>query len=53
MEVTNIKKMKDIEDENLQLKQMFADLSLECHALNETREIIERWLAEYNSERPH
>jgi putative transposase len=30
MEAPDIKKMKDLEDENRRLKQMFADLSLEC-----------------------
>jgi putative transposase len=33
MEASDIKKMKDLEDENRRLKQMFADLSLECRAL--------------------
>lgn len=33
MEASDIKKMKDMEDENRRLKQMFADLSLECRAL--------------------
>ena len=28
MEATDIKKIKDLEDENRRLKQMFADLSL-------------------------
>jgi len=29
MEVTDIKKIKDLKDENRRLKQMFTDLSLE------------------------
>lgn len=33
MEASNIKKMKNLEDENRRLKQMFADLSLKCRAL--------------------
>ena len=33
MDASDIKKMKDLEDENRRLKQMFADLSLECRAL--------------------
>ncbi len=32
MEASTIKKMKDLEDENRRLKQMFSDLSLECRA---------------------
>ena len=39
MEVSDIKKMKDLEDENRRLKQMFADLSLECWAL---KHVIEK-----------
>jgi len=33
MEAADIKKIKDLEDNNRRLKQMFADLSLECRAL--------------------
>ena len=33
MESSDIKKIKDLEDENRRLKQMFADLSLENRAL--------------------
>ena len=32
MEAVDIKKSKDLEDENRRLKQMYADLSLECWA---------------------
>ncbi len=39
MEACDIKKMKDFEDENRRLKQMFAELSLECRAL---KDIIEK-----------
>ncbi|WP_421930420.1 IS3 family transposase [Pantoea ananatis] len=39
MEASDIKKMKDLEDESRRLKQMFADLSLECRAL---KEVIEK-----------
>ncbi len=38
MEASNIKKMKDLEGENHRFKQMFADLSLECRALNDVIE---------------
>lgn len=31
--MSEIKKMKDLEDENCRLKEMFANLSLECRAL--------------------
>ncbi|KHT23409.1 transposase [Pectobacterium carotovorum subsp. carotovorum] len=41
MEASDIKKMKDLEDENQRLKQMFADLSLECRAL---KDVIEKKL---------
>ena len=40
-EASDIKKMKDLEDENRRLKQMFADLSLECRAL---KDVIEKKL---------
>ena len=41
MEASDIKKMKDLEDENRRLKQMFADLSLENRAL---KDVIEKKL---------
>lgn len=40
-EAADIKKIKDLEDENRRLKQMFADLSLECRAL---KDVIEKKL---------
>lgn len=39
MEASDIKKMKDLEDENRRLKQMFVDLSLECREL---KDVIEK-----------
>lgn len=41
MEASDIKKMKNLEDENRRLKQMFADLSPECRAL---KDVIEKKL---------
>lgn len=37
--MSDIKKLKDLEEENRRLKQMFADLSLECRAL---KDVIEK-----------
>ena len=39
MEASDIKKMKDLEDENRRLKQMFVNLNLECRAL---KNVIEK-----------
>lgn len=39
MEASDIKKIKDLENENRRLKQMFADLSLENRAL---KDVIEK-----------
>lgn len=33
MEASDVKKMKDLEEENNRLKRMYADISLEYHAL--------------------
>jgi len=41
MEAADIKKIKDLKDENRRLKQMFADLSLENRAL---KDVIEKKL---------
>lgn len=41
MEASDIKRMKDLEEENRKLKQMYADLSLENHAL---KDVIEKKL---------
>ena len=41
MEASDIKKIKELEDENRRLKQMFADLSLENRAL---KDVIEKKL---------
>ena len=42
MEASDIKKIKDLEDENRRLKQMFADISLEFRALE--KDVIEKVL---------
>ena len=39
MDTSDIKKMKDLEDDNRRLKKMFADLSLGCRAL---KDVIEK-----------
>ena len=39
MEASDIKKIKDLEDENRRLKQIFVDLSLENRAL---KDVIEK-----------
>jgi putative transposase len=39
MEAADIKKIRDLEDENRCLKRMFVDLSLECRAL---KDVIEK-----------
>ena len=41
MEASDIRKIKDPEEENRRLKQMFADLSPECRAL---KDVIEKKL---------
>jgi len=41
MEASDIKRLKDLEEENRRLKQMFADLSLENRAL---KDVIEKKL---------
>jgi len=41
MEASDIKRLKELEDENRKLKQMFADLSLENRAL---KDVIEKKL---------
>jgi len=41
MEASDIKRMKELEEENRRLKQMYADMSLENRAL---KEIIEKKL---------
>lgn len=41
MEAADIKRLKDLEDENRKLKQMFADLSLENRAL---KDVVEKKL---------
>ena len=38
MEASDLKKMRDLEEENRQLKRMFADLSLENRALKDVLE---------------
>ena len=41
MEAADIRRLKELEAENSKLKRMYADLSLECHAL---KDLIEKKL---------
>lgn len=41
MEAADIRRLKELEAENNKLKRMYADLSLECHAL---KDLIEKKL---------
>jgi putative transposase len=41
MEAADIRRLKELEIENSKLKRMYADLSLECHAL---KDLIEKKL---------
>ena len=41
MEASDIRKIRDLEEENRRLKQMFTDLSLECRVL---KDVIEKKL---------
>lgn len=41
MSLSEVKRLKQLEDENRRLKQLFADVSLENHAL---RDLIEKKL---------
>jgi len=41
MEAADIRRLKELEAENGKLKRMYADLSLECHAL---KDLIEKKL---------
>ncbi|PWC09238.1 hypothetical protein B4923_20580 [Brenneria roseae subsp. americana] len=50
MESSDIKRMKELEEENRRLKQMYASLSLDHEIL---KELAEDWRTEYNEERPH
>lgn len=38
MSVSDIKRLKELEDENVKLKKMFADMALENHALKDLLE---------------
>ncbi len=42
MEASDVKRLKELEDENRRLKQMFADLSLEEHRI--VKDILEKKL---------
>jgi putative transposase len=39
MEASDIKRLRDLEEENRQLKRMYADVSLQCQAL---KDVIEK-----------
>jgi putative transposase len=39
MEASDVRRMRELEEENRQLKRMYADLSLECRAL---KDVIEK-----------
>lgn len=41
MSVSDVKRLKELEDENIKLKKMFADMALENHAL---KDLIEKKL---------
>lgn len=49
MDSSDVKRLRDLEDETRRLKRMYAELSL----LSEVRSVVASWRSTYNTIRPH